>query len=289
MPTGEIHDRVFSMSDSSVFTRRQFLLASSLATLSACVQPTWGAAEEEGFVPLFNGRNIEGWHLPAKKIEHGTGGQWQVENGVLTGQQDPPGSGNGGMLLSDGKFGDFELLIDMNPDWGPDTGVFFRCTEEGAGFQMYVDYHNGGNVGHLRGEMPGAFAMKPYQIHPVTDVQGGLTGFTTGPDPRTEKWPKGVYAYTCTPEQWLAAWRVGQWNTARIRCVGRHPQITTWINGLKVCHWDAQTCTLPGYDKDHVLKLLGTSGMIGLQIHRGPGAWPKGTKCRWRNIRIKTL
>ena len=43
-----------------------------------------------------------------------------------------------------------------------DTGVFFRCTDKGEGFQMYVDYHEGGNVGHLRGEMPGAFAIKPF-------------------------------------------------------------------------------------------------------------------------------
>lgn len=34
--------------------------------------------------------------------------------------------------------------------------------------------------------------------------------------------------------------------TAGIRCVGKYPQITTWINGLKVCHFNGETCTLPG-------------------------------------------
>ena len=52
---------------------------------------------------------------------------------------------------------------------------------------------------------------------------------TTRTDPRALKWPKGVYEYSCTPEEWIKAWRVKDWNTARIRCVGKYPQITTWV------------------------------------------------------------
>jgi hypothetical protein len=50
-----------------------------------------------------------------------------------------------------------------------------------------------GNVGHLRGEMPGEFAMKPFQLHSRKGPDGRLTGFTTGTDPRALKWQKGVY------------------------------------------------------------------------------------------------
>ena len=237
---------------------------------------------------LFDGRGLEGWHTNRERIAHGTGGRWQVEDGVLTGEQAPPGSGNGGLLLSDRKFADFELRIDMHPDWGPDSGVFFRCTEQGAGFQMYVDYYDGGNVGHLRGEVPGAFAMKPFQIFGERDTEGRLKGFMTKPDARALKWPEGVYEYTCAPEEWVKAWRANDWNTARVRCVGKYPQITTWINDVKVCHFNGEACALPAYDKDRVFGILGRSGSIGLQVHGGKG-WPKGGKCRWRNIRIRQL
>jgi hypothetical protein len=143
-------------------------------------------------------------------------------------------------------------------------------------------------VGHLRGEMPGAFAMKPYMLVAQLDDQKKPKAFTTKPDPRSLNWPAGVYEYSCTPEEWLKAWRVGDWNTGRIRCVGKYPQITTWVNSLKVCHWNGETCPLPEYNKEKVFGILGSEGSIGLQVHQGKG-WPTGAKCRWRNLRIKRL
>ncbi|MCA9444068.1 MAG: DUF1080 domain-containing protein [Candidatus Omnitrophica bacterium] len=272
-------------------SRREFVLALS----ASCVTHRAGAAGGEttevpkDFTSLFDGQSLAGWHPIGPGCMHGSGGKWTVEEGVLIGEQDPPGSGNGGLLVSDQSFGDFELLVDAKPDWGPDSGIFIRCGEEGSGFQIYVDYHDGGNVGHLRGEMPGAFAMKPFQIFPTRDVAGKITGFTTQPDSRAEKWPEGVYAYSCTPDEWLAAWRIDDWNTIRIRCVGAHPQITTWINGAKICTFNGETSPMPGYDKERVLKMLGRKGRIGLQVHGGLQAWPKGTVSRWRNISIKEL
>ena len=178
----------------------------------------------------------------------------------------------------------------MKCDQGPDTGVFFRCTDKGDGFQMYVDYHEGGNVGHLRGEMPGAFAMKPFQIFAKSRSRW-RTGKASPPRSilAPENWPPNVYEYTCTAEEWLKAWRVKDWNTGRIRCVGKYPQITTWINDLKVCHWNGETCPLPGYDKERVFNILGREGSIALQIHGGKNMWPVGKVCRWRNIFIKRL
>lgn len=277
---------------SSSVSRRHFLAASAAFGLSGAGSVSSAAAQDPSsakeFRQLFNGVDLTGWHPNRGRSVHGRGGRWLVEDGVLTGQQDPPGSGNGGLLLSDEQFGDFELLIDMRPDWGPDSGVFFRCTERGAGFQMYVDYHDNGNVGHLRGEMPGAFALKPFQIFGQLDDRGQLTGFTTRPDPRTRNWPEGVYEYVCDPQEWLSAWRIDQWNTARIRCVGKYPKITTWINDVKLCHFDSETSTFPGHDKQRVFQQLGREGSIGLQVHGGKG-WPQGAKCRWRDIRIKPL
>ena len=90
---------------------------------------------EKGFVPLFNGENLDGWHTNVEKIVHGSGGSWKVDNGAITGEQDPPGSGNGGMLMTDQEFGDFELLLELAPDWGIDSGVFLRTNPQGECFQ----------------------------------------------------------------------------------------------------------------------------------------------------------
>src|SRR5258707_7588806 len=114
---------------------------------------------------------------------------------------------------------------------------------------MYVDYQKHGNVGPRRGEMRGPFARKPYQFVAHPDPEGQPKAFTTRPDPRAEKWPPGVYEYSCTAEEWLKAWRVKGWNSARILCTGKHPQITTWVNDLEVCHWDGETCALAAYDQ----------------------------------------
>jgi hypothetical protein len=265
-------------------SRRRFLRTSAVASAAVVLR----AFAADKLNPLFDGHSLTGWHKTTKHNGHGIGGQWTVENGLLVGQQDPPGSGNGGIFLTNEKFGDFELSLDMHPDWGPDSGVFFRCTEEGHGFQMFVDYHDGGNVGHLRGEMPGAFALKPFQIF-AQPPGAKPAGFTTRRDPRAEKWPAGVYESSCTAEEWLRVWRLNDWNTARIRCVGKYPQITTWINDLRVCHWNGETCTLPEYHKERVFEILGREGPIGLQVHGGKAMWPKGTVCRWRNISIKRL
>lgn len=277
-----------------MFDRRQFLTtaAAGAATAATAVTTGWAHSQDTNAEtkPFWDGKTLNGWHLPPEKIGHGTGGRWTVEEGgVLTGEQDPPGSGNGGLLLSDEKFADFELTLEMNPDWGPCSGVFFRCNDLGHGFQMYVDYHDNGNVGHLRGEMPGAFALMPFKFSAAEfDDAGNPTRFTTKPDPRAEKWPEGVYERVCTAEDWLEAWKIGDWNSAKIRCVGKFPKITTWINDLEACHFNGETSTLPGYDKDKVFDLLGREGSIALQVHGGKG-WPEGAKVRWRNLIIKRL
>ena len=75
---------------------------------------------EPGFRWIFNGKNLDGWHKNREKIGHGTGGQWTVENGAITGRQDPPGSGNGGILLTDeqwkhGQWNELRARIVGNP------------------------------------------------------------------------------------------------------------------------------------------------------------------------------
>lgn len=262
---------------------RSYRAAFSGCVLALVAVLARSTAADEGYLTLFDGKTLDGWHTNPEPIGHGTGGRWQVEEGTITGEQDPPGSGNGGILLSDRKFGDFELLVELKPDWGLDSGLFVRSTPRGQCFQMMVDYHDAGNVGHIYGEGIGGFNNRPFEIDGVYDDERRLVSLKAR-DSGLEVPP----AYSCTPDQWLAAWQVGDWNTTRLRVVGHPPHITTWINGQKVSEFDGQTYDGPRYDRSRVESLLGPEGHIALQVHGGK-SWPEGAKCRWRNIRIKPL
>jgi len=253
-----------------------------LGLLACGGQATLRAADDDGWISLFDGRSLAGWHKNPARIGHGTGGQWSVVDGAIVGQQDPPGSGNGGILLTDKKFSEFELLIDMKPDWGVCSGVFLRSNDRGQCWQMMVDYHDDGNVGHIYGEGTGGFNNRPFVFDGLTE-DGKLTALKAKPSGL-----KIPHAYSCTGEEFARAWKVGEWNTARVRVEGKVPKITTWINGLKVSEFDAATYDGPGFHRDKVQDTLGTEGSIAVQVHGGKG-WPKGAFCRWRNIKLKPL
>jgi hypothetical protein len=245
---------------------------------------------EEGFVPLFDGKTLIGWHTNAEKIVHGTGGKWQVEDGAITGEQNPPG--NGGMLMTDQAYGDFELRLELKPDWGIDSGVFLRTNEQGVCFQVYCDYHDHGNVGWISTETTSGdkrMIIRPFNFFGKLNDRGELQSLTTKPDERPVAWKENYLLSSASAEAWLAAWKIGQWNALRVRCVGEYPRITTWINGTQLADFDGATCPQPDYDKEDIRRKLGRQGPIALQVHGGEKMWTSGAKCRWRNIRVKKL
>jgi hypothetical protein len=153
----------------------------------------------EGFVPLFNGKDFSGWHRSAVS-HHGNTAAWTVENGVLSGTQDKPA--NGGILLTDKRYRDVEVQLDIQPDWGCDGGLFLRSNEKGQAYQVMIDYEERqapwpGNVGGVVGER----------------VQG--IPFTM-------------------PNGWEKVWKKGEWNTVRARIEGNPPRIVVWLNGTQV-------------------------------------------------------
>jgi len=194
--------------------------------------------------------------------------------------------------MTDQRYGDFELLLEMAPDWGIDTGVFLRAAPEGGSFQVYVDYRDHGNVGWLSTEgRTGQKRMiiRPFNMFGKLDDQGNLTGFTTRPDEREVAWDPSYLVYSASPNVWLSTWKIGHWNTLRVRCVGKYPRITTWINNVRIAEFDGSSCPQPNYDREKTFQNLGRKGPIALQVHGGKRLWPKGAKCRWKNIRIKNL
>ncbi|MCY2962264.1 MAG: DUF1080 domain-containing protein, partial [Planctomycetota bacterium] len=234
-----------------------------------------------GFRPLFNGKDLKGWHKNPEKIGHGTGGQWVVVDGAIEGEQDPPGGGNGGIILSDEVFGDFEVVFETKPDWGPDSGFFMRSTPKGNCYQMMIDYHEDGNVGEIYREGLDGASNRTFD----------LFGVYTDPDRKNLKEIVARPRKAAKPEEkigesrfplvdWSRIWKLNDWNTVRCRVKGNPPSITTWINGALITEYTS--------DKKFE-NVMGDKGHIAFQVHGGVGAWPKGAKVRFRNVRIKEL
>ncbi|MFN3325471.1 MAG: DUF1080 domain-containing protein [Bryobacteraceae bacterium] len=168
----------------------RLLILTLCIVLSALAQP-------EGFTPIFNGKDLSGWHI-SETNHHGTTRAWRVENGILVGTQDRPG--HGGILLTDKRYRDFEVYLELKPDFGCDGGLFLRANERGQAYQVMLDYLEGGDVGGIYGER----------------LQG----------------VKGVRA-----QDWQKVWRKDDWNELRARITGNPPRIQVWMNGTQVTDW----------------------------------------------------
>ncbi|MFN9429215.1 MAG: DUF1080 domain-containing protein [Acidobacteriota bacterium] len=222
---------------------------SALALLdTACFAPGIPA----GFTPLFDGKTLAGWVI-SEVNHHGNTKAWKMENGVVSVTQDPPG--NGGILLTNQEYGNFELSLEVKPDFGCDGGVFLRSTVKGEAYQVMVDYFEGGVMGGIYGERI-----------PDVNAPGNGTGMRLDRD-------------------WARFWKKDDWNHLRIRITGEIPHIEVWINGNQTADFtDSQNHGKTGTARGH----------IALQAHRSnPAAknsrWVPGGFHRFRNIAIREL
>ncbi len=81
-----------------------------------------------GFTPIFNGKDLTGWHI-SKTNHHGTTPDYRVLHGLIVATQQP--FGQGGILLTDKKYRNVEVYMEVKPDWGCDGGLFFWADEAG--------------------------------------------------------------------------------------------------------------------------------------------------------------
>jgi hypothetical protein len=217
--------------------------------LIACrgVQPDRTKA---GFVRIFNNNNLHGWHI-SRTSHQGTTANCYVDDGVMVLKQNP--YGQGGVLLTDKKYKDFELYVEVKIDSFCNGGIFLRSTESGQAYQVELAVP-GGN-GDLFGErMEISVPGKAAAIRQV--------------------------------------WKPGDWNAFRVRMTGEIPHITLWINEVQMwdvvqpkndftagaiegmigfqVHWSAQYMPTPG----------------GFNM---PGAWRPAAAHRFRNVMIREI
>jgi hypothetical protein len=216
----------------------------------------------DGFTEIFNGKDLTGWHV-SRTNHHGTTPDFRVIDGVLVGTQNP--TGKGGILLTDRKYKNVEVFLEIKPDWGCDGGLFLRSSEAGEAYQVTLDYLPNGGMGGIYGER--------------------LQGVQAAGAPRTAD---------MTPEQraaffrernaiWKKAWKREEWNTVRARIEGDVPHITVWINGEQVTDFT----DTGNHAKDGAL-----DGMLAIQMHYSDEKtkrWVPGGFWRWRTIAVKEL
>jgi hypothetical protein len=225
-------------------------MRTTIVILLVCGLIDAAAQLPKGFKRIFNGRTLRGWHI-SRTSHQGTTPYVEVHNGELIIHQNP--YGQGGVLLTNKRYGNFELYIEVKIDSFTNGGIFIRSTKSGQAYQ--VELANPGSTGALLGE-----AMKISVSTQAKDI--------------------------------ARVWKPGEWNSFRIRMTGDVPRITLWVNdalmwevvqpqndftagattgmiGLQ-CHWSALFQPVPG-------------------AFTMPGGWRAGAVHRFRNIGIKEL
>lgn len=202
------------------------------------------------FKCIFNGKDLKGWHK-SRSSHQGTTGNFYVENQEIVLKQNP--YGQGGVLLTDKRYHDFELYVEVKIDSFCNGGIFLRSTESGQAYQ--IELAMPGGTGSLFGE-----ALQISTPVHVDSLQG--------------------------------IWKAGEWNSFLIRMTGDVPTISLWINGTFMwtvtqplndfvagatsgfiglqSHWTAQYQSLKG-------------------AFNMPGAWRPDASHRFRNLFIKEL
>ena len=264
--------------------KQQLLFLLFIATLLTNMDKKAFAMQDDniipnGFVPLFNGHNLNGWYgwgtqdpkdfrnmSPEEKLEYkkksiyggllnkkGTdagdhiNAHWRVDNDEIV------NDGKGLYLTTDKEYGDFELLVDYKMQPLGDSGIYLRgipqvqiwdSTEEKK-FKLGADKGSGGLWNNKRneGKNPLARMDRPF----------------------------------------------GEWNHFRIKMIGE--RVTVELNGEVV----VQNAVMDNFFAHRKKKkTTSTSESIGLLVAPVPPRGPiqlqtHGSEIRWRNIFIREI
>jgi hypothetical protein len=174
--------------------------------LTAAYTPAAEKASEEGWVSLFNGKNLDGW------VARGGKAKYTVEDGQIIGTS-VPNTGNS-FLCTKTDYADFVLELEFKVDPSLNSGVQIRshCFDEPKTVEL-----NGKKI-----KIPA----------------GRVHGYQVEIDPSPRAWTGGIYDEG--RRGWLndlknneaarKAFKQNAWNKFRIECRGA--SIKTWLNGV---------------------------------------------------------
>ena len=150
-----------------------------LPTLATLLLAVAALADDSGFKPLFNGKDLTGWHLRRPDAQS----SWTVSGGVLKNTVEP---GHHGVdLVSDTKFWNFTVKYEYLVPDGSNSGFYLRGRHE---LQILGDFASGkstktGNGAIYNHTAPSVFAGKPageWQTVEATMIGNKITVFLNG-------------------------------------------------------------------------------------------------------------
>ena len=209
-------------------------MASCVVTLVALAGPSPAAKDKDGFVSMFNGKDLTGWQ--------GKEGAWSVVDGAITGESTPqrPCPRSHYLYWKGGQPGDFILRCKIKLVGG-NSGVQFRSKARANfdtfGYQADFDAahrYTGALYQHARGLV----VNRGFRAEIAEDGNASTKRFAD-------------------PKELARKVHDKDWNDYELTAVG--PKITLRINRVLMSE-------AVDHHKKHALK----KGIIALQMHQGP-------------------
>ncbi len=252
----------------------------SAAALAACVSLGAAMPDAEGFVSLFNGKDLTGWvgatssyGVETIKVKMAGTGEMKEMN-VLACQ---PGKGSGGNLCTEKEFENFILRFEFCMPENGNNGLGLRMTDihKDAAYHAMCELQlldDGGDAYYDKAAKKDK--LRPYQY------TGSVYGIVPAKRDNFNKqiWGKdknftGGGSYVRRP---------GMWNFEEVRVIGSRIQVI--LNGELVTDADVSKFKGDGTDTPDGKK------HPGLHNRKGRIGWlGHGHHVMWRNIRIKEV
>ncbi len=194
------------------------------------IEPPGPEADAEGFIPLFDGKTLNGW-TPCKHNGEKVpvpDSAWSVKDGVIYCNGD---QSKDYWLASNAKYGDIVLRMDYKIAKGANSGIFLRSP--GLDRPAYTGF----------------------EVQIIDDIG-------KGPDKHSSGSIYDIFAplqNTSRP--------IGEWNHVEITC--NRSLVTVILNGLKVIEADFAMMTEPVGKYDFPYSKMPKTGYIGVQNHGG--------------------
>lgn len=171
------------------------------------------AASADGFVPLFNGKDLNGWQV----ADTGNIAEWAADNGVLY------TNGRGGWLMTDKEYSNFDLHLEFKLSEASNSGVALRSPMKGDPALVGMEIQLLDDVWYKKTENKLA----------VTQLTGAI--------------------YDVVPPSREALQPIGEWNTLRIVANGRRVTVElngVRITDANLDEHKAKTAKHPGLLRD---------------------------------------
>ncbi|NID12594.1 3-keto-disaccharide hydrolase [Fibrivirga algicola] len=247
------------------------LVAVMAAGLTTTCEAQTSKAKKDGFVPIFDGKTLNGWE--------GDPTYWRVENGALVGEITPATllKTNSFIIWKGGEPADFEFKGEFNITAEGNSGINYRSDR--------------------LTDVP--FALRGYQA----DIDGRMryTGQNYEERKRTTLAYRGqkttipVYSGPATPEGVRASVKNNAWNGLTVTgSLGSSDSLKTFI---KSENWNTFHLIVKGNRLQHYINGVlmsdvtdldtvngASKGLLGVQVHVGPPM-----KVQYRNLMLKTL